>query len=373
MANSNDNVWARRGEQAVGAATDLVIGVGRGFASIGSRLKRSQYQAFADGLCAVAGDVASQNGRLKAEEIQAFRNFVLSNREHPAVKPFDPEDLTERFKDFAIKAFLCDDATFARVIDQAKLKAEGSSELGEMVLLGALAIAYADGDCDEREQSTLQSYADRLTVDLPELLQRVATPTALPESLASAPSAPAAAAKPALPSPSDTVVSATARRALSQGEKLDLPSKPLELHLEWDPAHLELDICAFVLGSSGKVEADEDFVFYNQPRARGDAVVLEPQTGQARLRIDPSRLPAEASVALAFALPEGRSVADLERLELNVGETAYFEPTVAGGSEAALILGRVYARKGAWRLEAVGQGFAGGLAQLAGHYGVNVA
>ncbi len=41
--------------------------------------------------------------------------------------------------------------------------------------------------------------------------------------------------------------------------------------------------------------------------------------------------------------------------------------------ESALILGEFYLRNGVWKLRALGQGFAGGLAPLASHYGVEIA
>lgn len=45
----------------------------------------------------------------------------------------------------------------------------------------------------------------------------------------------------------------------------------------------------------------------------------------------------------------------------------------AGRSEAALIVAEIYKRNGAWKIRNVSQGFNGGLAALATHFGVEIA
>lgn len=363
---TRDSGWAKRGEQAVGAAADLVVGIGRGFASLGSRLKRSQYQAFADGLCAVAGDVASQNGRLKPEEIEAFRSFVLENRSSPALKPFDPAELTESFKDFAVKAFLCDEGTFARVVDQTRAKAEGQSELGQLILLGAVAIAFADGEADDRERETLARYAERLEVDLDTLIERFLGHRTLPEP---EPVAVLEATVTEIEEADPPVAS------VNPGEKLDLTGERAVLELRWRPEQVaggDVDASAFVLGPDGKVSADEDFVFYNNPSARAGAVAIELHPGTCRLTVHLRTLGTTSRVALAVTLPEGAALSALDSLDLEVEGLARFTPSLKGRDETALIVAELYHRKERWRFHAVGQGFAGGLAKLAAHYGVDV-
>ena len=61
MAERN---WSRTGEGIVNSSADFIGGVGSAFKGIGNRFKRKKFEPFAEALCAVIGDVASQNGRL---------------------------------------------------------------------------------------------------------------------------------------------------------------------------------------------------------------------------------------------------------------------------------------------------------------------
>jgi len=53
-------------------------------------------------------------------------------------------------------------------------------------------------------------------------------------------------------------------------------------------------------------------------------------------------------------------------------EIARFDLSEDGSTESAMIFGELYRHGGEWKFKAVGQGFAGGLAPLATHFGVSV-
>ncbi|MDQ5908436.1 MAG: hypothetical protein QG599_527 [Pseudomonadota bacterium] len=155
----------------------------------------------------------------------------------------------------------------------------------------------------------------------------------------------------------------------------------VDLDLSWEPAEgsWTLDASAFALTAQGQVRNDGDFVFYNQPELAGGGVQLQ-QEGR-RFAITLADLPADiARVAIAVTLDaeSGQTFAALRRvrLELRDGDNqtgiASFTLDTAGMTEAAIILGELYRHRSEWKFRAVGQGFVGGLAALAGNFGVDV-
>ncbi|MGV4983761.1 CAP domain-containing protein [Streptomyces sp. NRAIS4] len=133
------------------------------------------------------------------------------------------------------------------------------------------------------------------------------------------------------------------------------------------------DVSALVTGADGRVGSDADFVFYNQPQApgvrlSGDSLVVEP----ARLRGGACRVTVVVS-ASEPGTPLRRLPAP--RLEVTDGSgrtVARFTPP-RPGPETVLLLAELYPRPGTgWKLRAIGQGYADGLAGLARDFGVEV-
>ena len=165
--------------------------------------------------------------------------------------------------------------------------------------------------------------------------------------------------------------------------------------LGWDPRatdgqDFDLDGSVFLLGTNGKVRSDGDFIFYNN-KASADGSVAhsgDNRTGQGEgddetVTVDLSRVPADVErLAVCATIHE----ADARRQNFGQVAKAYIRVmNAAGGAEiarydlsedastdAAMTFGEVYRHGNEWKFRAVGQGFAGGLAPLARHYGVNV-
>jgi stress response protein SCP2 len=155
------------------------------------------------------------------------------------------------------------------------------------------------------------------------------------------------------------------------------------LTVQWAPPSINgvsVDASAFVLGASGKVLSDADFVFYNQPQSADGAVVAAGENGAMRFTIDLDRINPAAERIAFVATIDGAGVsfgaAQSAALVLsdaaNGRELARFDAGTAGRAEAALIFGELYRRSGEWKLRAIGQGFNGGLKPLAEYYGVVV-
>ncbi|MEU1184715.1 CAP domain-containing protein [Streptomyces sp. NPDC005820] len=132
------------------------------------------------------------------------------------------------------------------------------------------------------------------------------------------------------------------------------------------------DVCALVTDDSGKVGGDADFVFYNQPTApgaalRGDTLTLEP----GRLRAGATRVTVVISAAEPGTPPARLPAPTLQVTDSRGRELARFAPP-APRQETVLLLAEVYRRGPSWKLRALGQGYADGLAGLARDFGVDV-
>jgi stress response protein SCP2 len=153
---------------------------------------------------------------------------------------------------------------------------------------------------------------------------------------------------------------------LSPGANVVLPSAALGIALDGP-----FDLSALVLSASGTVAGDADMVFFNQPdapgvRLRGPRLVVVP---------DALRRGAERVVVVASPDDLGTAVRTLPPVVLTDARErpfARFRPPPMPTEKVALLV-EVYRRVGAWRVRAVGQGYADGLAGLARDFGVDVA
>ncbi|MUN42134.1 TerD family protein [Actinomadura litoris] len=159
---------------------------------------------------------------------------------------------------------------------------------------------------------------------------------------------------------------------------------PVTAALRWtDPTGAgEADVAALLLDASGRVRGDADFVFYNQPAHPDGTVQLlgkSPTGGgsEDRVLLDLAAMPAGVErVVLTASRYAGATFGDLDDL----GLTLYDSSGAAllgfdigdAASETAFVFGELYRRGGGWRFRAVGQGYASGLAGLAGDFGISV-
>ncbi|WP_326808876.1 TerD family protein [Streptomyces sp. NBC_01775] len=139
-------------------------------------------------------------------------------------------------------------------------------------------------------------------------------------------------------------------------------------------APTKLDISALLLGPEGKVRSDDDFVFYNQPSAPG----VTHSTGAAdSITVETGAVPADiAKVVVTASLDSGATFAGTEptatvRDAATNAVLATFTPPQLG-TETALLVVELYRRNDAWKVRAVGQGYANGLGGIASDFGVNV-
>ena len=183
---------------------------------------------------------------------------------------------------------------------------------------------------------------------------------------------------------------------LVAGANAPLPSGAVRLRLAGP-----FDLSALVVGAGGRVDGDEDFVFYNQPAAPGIRLApAGPGGGAGELTVDPRRLrPGAARVVLVASpadrvTPFGRLPAPVATVHDSAGGTLIRLVPPRLGPETALLVGELYQRAAAgnaasrggagrdggnggngtdgWRIRSIGQGYADGLAGLARDFGVDV-
>ncbi|MBR6014272.1 MAG: TerD family protein [Selenomonadaceae bacterium] len=189
--------------------------------------------------------------------------------------------------------------------------------------------------------------------------------------------------------------------SLRKGQKVDLtkgnPSlKKILIGLGWDVNKydggfdFDLDAAAFLLNDSGKVNGDEDFVFYNNLKHvsgsvehMGDNLTGEGEGDDEEIKVDLEKVPANIS-KIDFTV----TIYDAETRKQTFGQVSNAYIRVVDDTtgkelirydlgedfsvETAVVVGEIYRHNGEWKFNAIGSGFSGGLAALGRNFGVNV-
>jgi tellurium resistance protein TerD len=155
-------------------------------------------------------------------------------------------------------------------------------------------------------------------------------------------------------------------------------------------APFDLDASMFMVGESGKVESDADFIFYNQTHSScgsvehtGDNLTGDGDGDDESMKVGLDKVPSTIH-RLVIAV----TIHDAESRKQNFGmvqgafvrllnmdddvEVTRFDLSEDYSTETAMVFGEIYRHNGEWKFKAVGQGYAGGLYALAIQYGVNV-
>jgi len=156
----------------------------------------------------------------------------------------------------------------------------------------------------------------------------------------------------------------TEQQEMVAGQNVPLAGPRVQVDLLTSQA----DLSVLLVGASGRVDRDEDFVFYNNPRSADGAVTLTANSAS----IDTDLLPKRCE-RVVLVISSGESTVDVAAVlhQSGTGIDLRFRPPGDAGV-SALVWGELYLRNGNWRLRAVGQGWSDGLAGLARDYGVNV-
>ncbi|MFE6836166.1 TerD family protein [Streptomyces sp. NPDC057705] len=143
-------------------------------------------------------------------------------------------------------------------------------------------------------------------------------------------------------------------------------------------APVRLDVSALLLTADGKVRSDADFIFFNQPSGPGVSYRSGGGAAPDSITVDTGAVPPGIERIVVTASPDaaGQSFQGIEPTATVRGADggtviASFTPPQLG-SETALVVVEIYLRGGVWKVRAVGQGYANGLAGIATDFGVSV-
>ena len=164
---------------------------------------------------------------------------------------------------------------------------------------------------------------------------------------------------------------------LGKGQKIPLNENFLTFRFARPDSALEIDTAAFLTDGRGKVADDADFVFYGNARHNSGAVT---HNDDDSIEMDLSRIPRHVEkISLTATIYD----ADKRKQNFSMIRGARLKIFGAGGElanfplenftvETAIVLGEVYRYKGAWKFNAVGAGYKGGLAALCNDFGIEV-
>jgi len=189
--------------------------------------------------------------------------------------------------------------------------------------------------------------------------------------------------------------------SLQKGQKVDLTKgnpglKKLLIGLGWDVNKydggfdFDLDAAAFLLGANGKVNSDDDFVFYNNLKHKsgsvehmGDNLTGEGEGDDEEIKVDLSLVPANVekidfTVTIYDADARKQKFGQVSNAYIRVvddetgKELIRYDLGEDFSIETAVVVGEIYRNRGEWKFNAIGAGWSGGLAALGKNYGVNV-
>ena len=189
--------------------------------------------------------------------------------------------------------------------------------------------------------------------------------------------------------------------SLKKGQKVDLTKtnpglKEVVVGLGWDVkrydggSDFDLDASAFMLGESGKVPSDGEFIFYGNKKHSsgsvehmGDNLTGEGEGDDEQIKINLSEIPAniakiDFTVTIYEAEQRKQNFGQVENAFIRVVDAATdkelirYDLTEDFSIETAVVVGELYRHGGEWKFNAIGSGFEGGLASLGRNYGVNI-
>jgi len=189
--------------------------------------------------------------------------------------------------------------------------------------------------------------------------------------------------------------------SLVKGQKIDLtkgnPSlKKVIIGLGWDTNKysggfdFDLDASVFLLGTNGRTNRDEDFIFYNNLKSRNDAVIHtgDNRTGEGegddeQIILEFDKMPADidkmaVTVTIHEAVERGQNFGQVSNAYVRVidadtnEEVLRYDLGEDFSIETALVVCEIYRNNGEWKFSAIGSGFQGGLAALCRNYGLDV-
>lgn len=162
---------------------------------------------------------------------------------------------------------------------------------------------------------------------------------------------------------------------LVKGGNAQISASTVTAVLEWG-AGRDVDPQALLLGPSGRIRSDDDFVFFNAPEhPSGTVRLVDSGAGSATVHVALAAVePGVDRIVITGSVDSG-TFQEIPRLALTVREDTGSPITVELARPepvSAIIFGEFYRRGGGWKFRNVGQGWDSGLRGLAEEFGVSV-
>lgn len=150
-----------------------------------------------------------------------------------------------------------------------------------------------------------------------------------------------------------------------------------EIRIEVSAADQRLDVSALLL-AGGKVRSDADLIFFNAPVGPGVRHLPGTAASADAISVAPAAIPMDIDkVVVTASLDPGTIMFGDASPSATIVDHATGAPLVSFESanlstETALIVFEVYRRGSEWKVRAVGQGYADGLAGIATDFGITI-
>lgn len=168
------------------------------------------------------------------------------------------------------------------------------------------------------------------------------------------------------------------KELIKGGNALLATSGKVRIAIGWKATPCDLDTVCFAVTNSGKVLADEWFLFYGQLSSPDGSVELQrPTPDKAEFIINLDSLPRSIDRCVFAGVLDGTGLFEQVRgatigAVATSGEQLTYRIAEPFPGKA-LIFAELYRHNSGWKFRAVGQGFTGGLHPLAESFGVNIA
>lgn len=166
-------------------------------------------------------------------------------------------------------------------------------------------------------------------------------------------------------------------KIISKGQKISLDKeigiKNFSINLRWDSNNYEIDSSALLLSQNGKMEKEENFVFYNNTSSPCNGVTLENVSNNSKnFKIDLNKISVDISRVLFILTIENQNFSQVRNISANIvdnSNTLLSFNVEDMTKETAIIVVEIYKHNGEWKLQATGNGFNSGLSAIIEQYG----
>ena len=153
-------------------------------------------------------------------------------------------------------------------------------------------------------------------------------------------------------------------------------------------AQFDLDASVFMVGASGKVEKETNFIFYNNKKAPGIEHMGDNRTGEGDgddevINVELNAVEADVqrmafTVTIDQADTRNQTFGQVSNSYIRIVDQATGTELIRYdlgedySCETALVVGELYRHNGEWKFNAIGSGFQDGLAGLCRNFGLDI-